>query len=47
MIALRVILELDGEAAARVMGIGRTACSMRLSRALKKLEEKVEIDALV
>jgi RNA polymerase sigma-70 factor, ECF subfamily len=47
VIALRVILELDGEAAARVMGIGRTACAMRLSRALKKLEEKVEINALV
>jgi RNA polymerase sigma factor (sigma-70 family) len=47
VIALRVILELDGEAAARVLGIGRTACAMRLSRALKKLEEKVEIDALV
>jgi RNA polymerase sigma-70 factor (ECF subfamily) len=47
VIALRVILELDGEAAARVMGIGRTACAMRLGRALKKLEEKVEIDALV
>ena len=47
MIALRVILELDGEAAARVMGIGRTACAMRLSRALKKLEEKVDIDAFV
>jgi RNA polymerase sigma factor (sigma-70 family) len=47
VIALRVILELDGEAAARVMGIGRTACAMRLSRALQKLEEKVEIDALV
>ncbi len=47
VIALRVVLELDGEATARVMGIGRTACAMRLSRALKKLEEKVEIDALV
>lgn len=47
VIALRVILELDGEAAARVMGIGRTACAMRLSRALKKLEEKVDINALV
>jgi RNA polymerase sigma factor (sigma-70 family) len=47
VIALRIILELDGEAAARVLGIGRTACAMRLSRALKKLEEKVEIDALV
>jgi RNA polymerase sigma-70 factor, ECF subfamily len=47
VIALRVILELDGEAAARVMGIGRTACAMRLSRALKKLEEKVDTHALV
>jgi RNA polymerase sigma-70 factor, ECF subfamily len=47
VIALRVILELDGEAAARVLRIGRTACAMRLSRALKKLEEKVDIDALV
>jgi RNA polymerase sigma-70 factor, ECF subfamily len=47
VIALRVILDLDGEAAARVMGIGRTACAMRLSRALKKLEEKVDINALV
>jgi RNA polymerase sigma-70 factor (ECF subfamily) len=47
VIALRVIVELDGEEAARVMGIGRTACAMRLSRALKKLEEKVGVNALV
>ena len=41
MIALRVLLELDGDEAARVLGISPTAVSTRLSRALKKLEEKV------
>ncbi len=41
VIALRVILELDGETAARVLGISQTACSTRLSRALQKLGEKV------
>ncbi len=41
VIALRVVLELDGEAAARVLGISQTACSTRLSRALKKLEERM------
>ena len=39
VIALRVVLELDGEAAARLLGISATACSTRLSRALKRLEE--------
>jgi RNA polymerase sigma-70 factor (ECF subfamily) len=39
VIALRVVLELDGRDAARVLGISQTACSTRLSRALKKLEE--------
>ena len=43
VIALRVLLELDGEEAARVLGISPTAVSTRLSRALKKLEEKVSI----
>ncbi len=43
MIALRVLLELDNEDAARVLGISPTAVSTRLSRALKKLEEKVSI----
>lgn len=46
VVALRVILELDAESAARVLGITRTACSTRLSRALRKLEEKVREDAL-
>jgi RNA polymerase sigma-70 factor (ECF subfamily) len=43
VIALRVLLELDNEDAARVLGVSPTAVSTRLSRALKKLEEKVSI----
>jgi RNA polymerase sigma-70 factor (ECF subfamily) len=43
VIALRVLLELDGEEAARVLGISPTAVSTRLSRALGKLEEKVTV----
>lgn len=39
VVALRVLLELDGPSAARVLGISPTACSTRLSRALKRLEE--------
>jgi len=41
VIALRVLLELDGEATARVLGISTSACSTRLSRALQKLEKEV------
>jgi RNA polymerase sigma-70 factor (ECF subfamily) len=41
VVALRVLLELDGPSAAKVLGISRTACSTRLSRALKRLEEEV------
>lgn len=41
VVALRVLLELDGPTAARVLGISSTACSTRLSRALKRLEEMV------
>lgn len=41
VVALRVLLELDGESAARVLGISPTACSTRLSRALQKLEKEV------
>ena len=41
VVALRVVLELDGEGAARVLGISTTACSTRLSRALGKLEKEV------
>jgi len=39
VVALRVLLELDGPTVARVVGISTTACSTRLSRALKRLEE--------
>jgi RNA polymerase sigma factor (sigma-70 family) len=39
VVALRVLLELDGPTTARVLGISATACSTRLSRALKRLEE--------
>ena len=41
VVALRVVLDLDGESAARVLGISVTACSTRLSRALAKLEKEV------
>lgn len=41
VIALRVLLELDGPTAARVLGISPTACSTRLSRALQRLEERM------
>jgi RNA polymerase sigma-70 factor, ECF subfamily len=44
VIALRVLLDLDGAAAARVLGVSVTACSTRLSRALKKLEERMSAD---
>src|SRR6202011_5136362 len=39
VVVLRVVLELDGETAARVLGIRPTAVSTRLNRALQKLEE--------
>jgi RNA polymerase sigma factor (sigma-70 family) len=39
VVALRVLLELDGPTVARLLGISATACSTRLSRALKRLEE--------
>jgi RNA polymerase sigma factor (sigma-70 family) len=41
VVALRVLLELDGPNAARVLGISKTACSTRLSRALQRLEEEM------
>ena len=46
VVALRVVLDLDADAAARVLGVGRTACSMRLARALAKLEERMEAHAV-
>ena len=44
VIALRVLLDLDVETAARVLGVSPTACTTRLSRALKKLEERMRAD---
>jgi RNA polymerase sigma-70 factor (ECF subfamily) len=41
VVALRVLLELDGDETARVLGISPTNVSTRLSRALTKLEERV------
>jgi len=44
VVALRVLLDLDIETAARVLGVSPTACTTRLSRALKKLEERMNAD---
>jgi RNA polymerase sigma factor (sigma-70 family) len=41
VIALRIVLELDGEETARLLGISPTAVSTRLHRALTKLEERM------
>jgi RNA polymerase sigma-70 factor, ECF subfamily len=46
VVAMRVLLDLDGETASRLLGISPTACSTRLHRALAKLEEKVRSDVL-
>ena len=46
VIALRILLEIDGPTAAKLLGISPTACSTRLSRALQRLEERMR-DALV
>ena len=44
VIVLRVVLELDGETTASVLGIRPTAVSTRLSRVLQKLEERMTSD---
>ena len=44
VIALRVLLDLDGESAARILGISATNCNTRLSRALKKLAQRMSAD---
>jgi RNA polymerase sigma-70 factor (ECF subfamily) len=46
VIALRVVLDLDGDTTARVLGISPSAVSTRLSRALQRLEERVTEDDL-
>lgn len=44
VIALRIVLELDGEETARLLGISQSAVSTRLHRALAKLEERMRHD---
>jgi len=44
VVALRVVLDLDAESASRLLGISATACTTRLSRALKRLEELMSDD---
>ena len=44
VVALRVLLDLDGETAAKVLGTSVSNCNTRLSRALKKLEERMSAD---
>jgi RNA polymerase sigma-70 factor (ECF subfamily) len=46
VVALRVVLDLDGEETARLLGISVTAVSTRLSRALSKLEERMSHDVV-
>ena len=41
VVALRIVLDLDGEETARLLGITTTAVSTRLQRALDKLEERM------
>ena len=44
VIALRVVLDLDPQQAARLLGVSVTACTTRLNRALKRLEERLNDD---
>ena len=46
VVVLRIVLELDAISVARVLGISRSACSMRLARALQKLEERMEANVV-
>jgi RNA polymerase sigma factor (sigma-70 family) len=41
VVALRIVLDLDGDETARLLGISPTAVSTRLQRALAKLEERM------
>jgi RNA polymerase sigma-70 factor (ECF subfamily) len=45
VVVLRVVLDLDAGAAASVLGISATNCTTRLNRALKKLEEALDVAA--
>jgi RNA polymerase sigma-70 factor (ECF subfamily) len=44
VIALRIVLDLDPDTAARLIGVSETACTTRLNRALKRLEERLNND---
>ena len=45
VVALRIVLDLDAPTAARMLGISATNCTTRLNRALKKLEEALNVAA--
>ncbi len=45
VVVLRIVLELDAGSAANVLGISATNCTTRLNRALKKLEEALDVAA--
>ncbi len=45
VVALRVLLDLDAGSASRVLGITPTNCTTRLNRALKKLQEALDVAA--
>lgn len=42
IVALRVLLELDAGATARLLGISTSACTTRLNRALARLERRIQ-----
>ena len=44
VIALRVVLDLDPRSAAHLLGVSESACTTRLNRALKRLEEEMTSD---
>ena len=47
VVYLRVVLDLEGDTTARLLGLTPTAVSTRLSRALTKLEERMRDDDVV
>jgi RNA polymerase sigma-70 factor (ECF subfamily) len=44
VIALRIVLDLDSRAAANLLGVSESACTTRLNRALKRLEQEMTSD---
>jgi RNA polymerase sigma-70 factor (ECF subfamily) len=45
VVALRIVLDVDAQTASRVLGISPTNCTTRLNRALRKLEEALNVAA--